>query len=51
MIVLLVIAIIIQLIADLLSVGKRRNWEENKLSYKVYHHNGKMAEWVNVKAH
>jgi magnesium-transporting ATPase (P-type) len=51
LIVLVVVAVIIQLIADCLAVRKRRGWEENRMSYKVYHHNGKMAEWVNVKAH
>lgn len=50
MIILLVVAIIIQFVADLLAVRKRRQWEDNKNSYKVYHHNGHLAEWTNHKA-
>jgi hypothetical protein len=51
LIVLVVVAIALQLLADWLSVRKRRIWDENRSSYKVYHHNGRMAEWVNIKAH
>jgi hypothetical protein len=50
MIVLLVIAVILQFIADLLALRKRRQWEDNKNSYQVYHHNGHLAEWTNHKA-
>jgi hypothetical protein len=50
MIVLLVIAVILQFIADLLALRKRRQWEDNQNSYQVYHHNGHLAEWTNHKA-
>lgn len=50
-ILILIIAIVLQLVADIFAVRKRRNWSENTNFYKVYHHNGRNAEWVNIKAH
>ncbi len=50
MIVFLVLAVIIQIIADWLSFRKRSIWEDNSSIHRVYHHNGEVAEWVNTKA-
>ena len=49
LIVILVLAIILQTVADWLGFRKRRQWNENNENYKVYHHNGQMAEWVNTQ--
>lgn len=51
MIIMVILAIIIQIISEIISLRKRRSWEENRNSYRVYHHNGHMAEWANVRAH
>ena len=50
MIVFLVLAVVIQIIADWLSFRKRSHWEDNDSIHRVYHHNGAVAEWVNTKA-
>lgn len=50
MIVLLVLAICVQIISDWLSFRKRRQWTEDDTLYRLYHHNGHMAEWINTKA-
>ena len=49
MIVLLVLAIIIQVIADWLAIRKRRMWHDEQHTFRLYHHNGHVAEWVNTK--
>jgi magnesium-transporting ATPase (P-type) len=50
MVVLLILATVIQMISDWLSFRKRRSWQDDQSTYKVYHHNGHVAEWVNTKA-
>lgn len=50
MIVLLVLAVTVQILADWLSFRKRRHWQENTTAYRLYHHNGHLAEWVNTRA-
>lgn len=50
MIVLLVLAITVQILVDWLSFRNRRKWTENDTLYRMYHHNGHMAEWINTKA-
>jgi magnesium-transporting ATPase (P-type) len=47
-IVLLVLSVMVQTAADWLSFRKRRIWEENGHVYRMYHHNGHLAEWVNT---
>ena len=50
LIVLLVLVIIVQIISDWLGFRKRRHWDENNHQYRIYHHNGHVAEWVHTKA-
>jgi len=50
LIVLLILAMIVQVVADWLTFRKRRQWKEPEHAYRLYHHNGHLAEWVNTQA-
>jgi len=40
----------VQVVADWLTFRKRRQWKEPEHAYRLYHHNGHLAEWVNTLA-
>lgn len=46
LIVLLLLAMGVQILADWLGFRKRRQWKDPEEKYRLYHHNGHLAEWV-----